>query len=178
MWHMLTGRHREITISFLPVGHKSLFQTGVLGCSNSDFVEQKSTILITSPVLLGHRLWLLFLNWMGTLDGQCFVLTYGWGDHFDEHNVKMTLKGINHFRFTSSSPGAVLVFVKKSSGENEKEINLLKDPSWWPTCSKVPDLIILPGLSLERQCYLYEKIREFCSDSKDLVCPKPPHPLK
>lgn len=34
------------------------------------------------------------------------------------------------------------------------------------------------GLSLERQCkerqwYLYDKIREFCSDStKDLVCPK------
>jgi len=34
------------------------------------------------------------------------------------------------------------------------------------------------GLSHERKIYLYEKIRQFCSDkNKDILCPKPPTSL-
>ena len=42
----------------------------------------------------------------------------------------------------------------------------------------MPPLVIPPGLPLERQWYLYNKIREFCPDeAKDIACPLPSQPL-
>ena len=38
----------------------------------------------------------------------------------------------------------------------------------------MPQIILLIGMSRERQVYLYEKIRPFCSsETADLTCPKP-----
>ena len=65
-----------------------------------------------------------------------------------------------HFRFSSDSPG--YVFVKSSSdATTERKICLLKDTSWLPGVSSLPEEIIPDGLSLTWQWYLYEKIREF-----------------
>ena len=46
----------------------------------------------------------------------------------------------------------------------ETTIILRKDPV------ELPELVVPPGLPLERQWYLYDKIREFCPDQcKDLA---------
>ena len=43
-----------------------------------------------------------------------------------------------------------------------------------PAKTAMPPVIPPPGLSYERQEYLYSEIREFCKEEvKDLVCPKP-----
>ena len=43
-----------------------------------------------------------------------------------------------------------------------------------PAKTAMPPVILPPGLSYERQEYLYNEIREFCKEEvKDLVCPKP-----
>ena len=66
------------------------------------------------------------------------------------------------------------VFVKTSSDDVERCIQLLMDPTWRPTASNLLPVIIPQGLSLKRQWYLCDKIREFCSgNTKDLMCPKP-----
>ena len=79
---------------------------------------------------------------------------------------------MHHFRFTSDHPG--VVFVKNADDMVERKINLLKNTSWKPTPANLPQQIILPGLSEERKVYLYQKIREYCSDDgKNIVCPKP-----
>ena len=81
-----------------------------------------------------------------------------------------------HFRFTHEEPG--VVYVKSSGCGAEKRITLLKDTLWQPSPSDLPSVIVPNGLSLERQWYLYTKIREFCPEAvKDLVCPKPAHEL-
>ena len=60
-------------------------------------------------------------------------------------------------------------------GGIERTITLFKDPSWTSTPGEL--VIVPPGLSLERQWYLHDKIREFCPDHcKDLVCPRPTEP--
>ena len=83
---------------------------------------------------------------------------------------------MQHFRFTRDHPG--YVFVKNSSDASETKIKVLKDMSWKPHKNCLPEEITAPGLSLERQWYLFQKIREFCPDEvKDLVCPKPSTPL-
>ena len=156
MWRVLTGLHREITISFLPVGHTKFAPDWCFGLLKQHFRQTKINSLDDIASAVDNSSVVNVAQLVGTLDGQCLVPTYNWSDHFDEQTVKTALKGIKknyHFRFTSTAPGAV--FVKKASGDNEKKINLLKDPSWRPTYNELPELIIPPGLSLERQWYVF-----------------------
>ena len=83
---------------------------------------------------------------------------------------------MQHFHFSHHFPGQVKV---KNDCENTvRTIDLCKEPSWRPTATELPDRIIPPGLSLERQWYLFEKVREYCPDHcKDLVCPRPTETL-
>lgn len=54
-----------------------------------------------------------------------------------------------------------------------REVNILNLDLY--VQDELPDLIPPPGLSRERQAYLYTEIRPFCdADKQDLVCPAPP----
>ena len=93
---------------------------------------------------------------VGTLDGRCYVPTYNWSDFFEQHTIKTALKGIKtfqHFCFEAKSPG--MVYVKCKSDDIEKEIKLAKDTTWSPSANDLQDIIVPPGLSLERQWYLF-----------------------
>ena len=174
MWRVLTGLHKEITISFLPVGHTKFAPDWCFGLFKQRYRRMKINTLDDIAAAVDTSSVVNVSQLVGTLDGQCLVPTYNWSDYLDEHTLKTALKGIkknHHFKFTSHSPGAV--FVKKASGGDEKAIQLLKDPTWKPSYHNLPDLVIPQGLSVERQWYLYEKIREYVTDGKDLVCPKP-----
>ena len=97
-----------------------------------------------------------------------------------EKVIKTALKGISQmhqFRFLANAPGCV--YVKNSSDDKERKINLLNDKSWKTSLADLLTIIIPLGLSFERKWYLYNKIREFCPDNtKDLVCPLLPEPLE
>ena len=181
MWRVLAGLHKEITISFLLVGHtkfspdwcfglfKQLYRKTKVGSIHDIAEVVKQSASVNHPQLIGEY------------DGTTHVKTYDWSSFFESYTIQTSLKGISkmhHFRFTSDHPGCV--FVKNSSDEKtETKITLLKDTSWKPHKNFLPEKITAPGLSLERQYYLYNKIREFCSDDvKDLVCPKPMTPLQ
>ena len=116
---------------------------------------------------------------IGEYDGTTHVKMYDWSSFFESHTIKSALKGISkmqHFRFTADHPG--YVFVKSSSDSLETKIKLLKDTTWKPDKHVLPEVITAPGLSVEQQWYLFNKIREFCPDEvKDLVCPQPATPL-
>ena len=178
MWRVLTGLHEEITISFLPVGHTKFAPDWCFGLFKQRFRRMKINNLEDIASAVDTSSLVNVPQLVGTLEGECLVPTYNWSEHFEEHTIKTALKGIKknrHYRFTSSSPGAV--FVKKGSGDEEEKINMLKNPSWRPSCHDHPNVVTPLGLSLQRQWYLHDKIREFCSNSKDLVCPKPEQTL-
>ena len=66
------------------------------------------------------------------------------------------------------------VKVKNDCDGSERTIDLCKEPSWCPMATELPDCIIPPGLFLECQWHLFDKIREYCPDHcEDLVCPRP-----
>jgi len=116
---------------------------------------------------------------VGSQVGISLVPMYNWSGFFEEYTIKTALKGItnmHHFQFSKSYPGKVKV--KNTLNDSERTINLLKtSTSWLPTSDDLPNELIPAGLSLERQWYLYEKIREYCpEDVQDLVCPKPSLP--
>ena len=118
---------------------------------------------------------------VGTQSGEVVVPTYNWSNYLGEHLLKIPLiTRQHHFQFLSTGE----VIIREYSESPETKLNLLKDSTWRPASTTLPPILLPSGLSSERQAYLYEKIREFCSaETRDLVCPHPinihqssPHP--
>ncbi len=87
------------------------------------------------------------------------------------------ISSLHHLAFSSAAPGKVVV--KVWCDAEEKILTLLAkcQENWHWDPKQLPQVIVPPGLSYERQIYLYDKIRDFVPDiSKDIVCP-PPHIL-
>jgi len=180
MWRVLAGLHKEITISFLLVGHTKFSPDWCFGLFKRLFkrtkcgsIEDIAKVVDNSAVCNTPQL-------VGESDGTVVVPTYDWASFFEEPMIQTSLKGItkmHHFRFTSSDPGCV--YVRDFSDQPERRISVLRNKSWHPSPHTLPNQIVPQGLSLERQWYLYQKIREFCPDAvKDLVCPLPATPME
>ena len=175
----MVGLNREINMSFLLVGHtkfspdwcfglfKRLYKRTRVSCLDDIADVATKSASVNHPQLVVHH------------DGTSIVPFYDWSNYFEEYTIKTALKGITqmqHFRFNAVFPGHV--FVKESNDGKERKIKLVKDATWKPSLTNLPDIIPPPGLTLERQWYLHHKIREFCSkNTKDIVCPLPLHPL-
>ena len=103
------------------------------------------------------------------------VPTYDWTSFLQPNFQKITgIKKLHHFRYSASSPGTV--FVKTQADAEESALDLLL-ADWQPSPSTLPQRIEPRGLSDERQWYLYERIRPFCSYAhRDTVCPEPSVP--
>ena len=158
MWRVLTGLHKEITLSFLLVGHTKFAPDWCFGLfvgSINDIAEVAERSAVVNHAQL-----------VGEYDDTIHVPMYNWSDFFEGHTIQTAMKGISqmhHFRFSADHPG--VVFVNNASDDlKERKINLLKSNTWRPTPTNVPERIIPTGLSLERQWYLYQKIRDFCPD--------------
>ena len=174
-WRVLAGLHDEITLSFLLVGHTKFAPHWGFGLAKQCYRKTNVSSLDDIANTISRSSFVNVPQLVGDLDDTVYVPSYDWSNFFEDHMIKTGLKGISqlhHFWFSATHPGTV--FVKTSSDDEEGSIQLLKDTTWKHTASQLPPVIVPNGLSLERQWYLFDKIREFCSDeSKDLVCPKP-----
>ena len=169
----MSGLHQEITLSFMIAGHtkfspdwcfglwkKRYRRTQVGGLSDLvDVVNQSSSVNHAQPT--------------SQQDGQIVVPTQDWQSYLSQVFTKLKgIKKLHHLRFCASSPG--MVFCKETADSDEISIDLLRSSSSPVTFSEQPETLIPSGLSLNRQWYLYQKIREFCPDKfKDITCPLP-----
>ena len=171
MWRVRVGLHKSITYSFLPVGHtkfgpdwcfgllKQKYQyTAVNSLDDIVKLTESSSVANTSQLV-------------GEQDGSVVVPFYNWQGFLSPHYNRLNgIKSYHHFKITAPSPGVVEARIESDS--NPKLFNLQKHGNW--NTASLPEQIIPPGLSNKRQWYLYDKIRQFCSEeSKDLVCPLP-----
>ena len=84
MLRVLTGLHREITISFLPVGHTKFAPDWCFGLFKQHFRQTKINSLDDITSAVDNSSVVNVAQLVGTLDGQCLVPTYNWSDYFDE----------------------------------------------------------------------------------------------
>ena len=178
MWRVLTKLHKEITISFLPVGHTKFFPDAGFGMLKRKFRLTTVGCLSDIATVVNQSAVMNYSQLVGDQSGNVIVPTYDWVTFFEDRTIKTALRGIksmSHFRFTSHKPGTVCVCTSSAAIRNdERKIDILNDSSWRPLSSDLPSLVHPEGLSLTRQWYLYNKIREFCpSEVQDLVCPLP-----
>ena len=91
-----------------------------------------------------------------------------------EHFMLTQSDFILKHRFSSEEPG--VVYASKHPTDRGERYVLLRTSDTYPP-GGVPEQTPPPGLDAKRQWYLYEKIREFCSDDgADATCPRPTVP--
>lgn len=177
LYRVMTGLHTEITLSFMIAGHtkfspdwcfgllKRLYRrTKIGGLSDFADVVNKSSVVNVAQLT-------------GTEDGEVIVPTHDWQSYFSNFFLKLKgIKKLHHLRFHTDSPG--IVYAKEASDSEESEICLLLNKDSIPAFNTPPERLESTGLSLQRQWYLYNKIREFCPDSfKNKTCPLPDSPV-
>ena len=176
MWRVLTGQHQQITLSFLPVGHTKFFPDAGFGMLKRKFRVTNVGCLNDIASVVQKSAAMNHAQLVGDQQGNVIVPSYDWVEFFQGKTIKNARKGIKkmaHFRFSSESPGCV--YIKNTTdAKSEQKIKLLKDISWQPQKSSLPNEIVPDGLSVKRQWYLYEKVREYCPEEhRDSVCPLP-----
>ncbi len=174
-WRVMTERHTDITLSFLVVGHtkftpdwcfglfKRLYRrTSIGSLKDMSQVVERSAVCNEAQLVVGD-------------DGEVIVPTYDWTDFFATKFKKLpAIKKLHHLRMMSSMPGDV--YVKERSDGQESQHSVLK-PGVIFDPNELPSVVHPAGLSLQRQWYLYDKIREFCPEpDRDVTCPLPSDP--
>lgn len=173
MWRVLTGLHHSITISFMIVGHTKFAPDGCFGLLKRSFwktyvssLADLENVICSSSVVNECQL-------VGSQSGEPIIPMREWATFLNSNFRRLVgIKKYQHFHFRKSSSGVVKL--KHHSEANVVDYRLVRDQDWKPKAAELPELIHPTGLSLERQQYLYDKIREFCrEDTRDEVCPKP-----
>lgn len=168
----MTGKHTNIILSFLVVGHTKFSPDWCFGLFKRKFRRTKVSSITDAAQCVIDSAECNSVQLVCTEDGRTLVPNYDWTDFFVPHMKKVQgIKKLHHFRFTSLEPG--VVYVKEHADTPERKIELLKQ-NWCPDLQALPVVIEPKGLSAKRQWYLYDSIRTFCpEDAKDVTCPLP-----
>lgn len=172
-WRVMAGLHTQITLSFLVVGHTKFSPDWCFGLFKRLYRRTKVGSLQAIAQVVDSSATCNVSQLVVESDGTVVVPTLNWTDLFAPYFRKFEgIKKYHHFRFDSSKPGVVVARIH--SDMPEEEVNLLKDETWLPDPTELPDQVFPKGLSPERQWYLFDKIRQFCpEEDQDVSCPKP-----
>lgn len=174
LWRCSQMKHKEITLNFLITGHTKFAPDWCFGLFKQLY-RRTSVSCLDDIVSVVNNSTLTNVNiaqLVGDESGKTFVPCFNWQSFLECYFKPMpSIKKFHHFRFSSSEFG--IVYAKQYSDSAEEHFNLCKNK-----CTTViagqPDIIPSPGLDIKRQWYLFNSIRDFCSEAhQDTVCPKP-----
>ena len=172
-WRVLTGLHQAVKLSFMLVGHTKFAPDWCFGLFKQKYRRTYISSLDDVANTVNSSADVNIAQLVGTQSGEPVVNTYNWNRFLGEHFRSVPhLKKFHHFSFSTQQPGVVTM--KEFSDSVGTSFMMLDDKSWCPTAESLLPIITPTGLTLARQWYLYQQIREFCRDgTEDLVCPKP-----
>ena len=175
MWRVLTGLHHTINLHFTITGHTKFSPDACFGLVKRKFRQADVSSLDDLARVVKESAACNICQLVGAQDGSTIVPSRDWAGFLSSHFRRLDgIKQYHHFRFERDHPG--VVFLKKTAVAEEERRVLLRG-AWIPSPSDKPPPVTPQGLSLERQKYLLERIREYCrDDTKDLVCPDPATP--
>ena len=168
----MTGLNRSANLSFMIVGHTKFMPDSCFGLLKQRFCRMHVQSLSDIATVVSESATVNRVKLVGNEAGDVMVPTYDWLSFFAPQFRKVAnIKQYHQLQFSSTTPGTVVC--KDYSDSEGTTISLLKNP-WSPLSTVLPPVIPPPGLSLEREWYLYEKIRPFCEPRyQDTTCPLP-----
>ena len=165
-WRVLTGKHTQIHLSFMEVGHTRCLVDGHFGLIKKSYRRMDCDAL-------EH---LVEATRRSTVHNIPQLFTWQWRNW--ESLVDPLFKPIpqirkyHHFRFDASNPGKV--YIKEHTNSTEREISIFKKGITAAKVqkAKLPSAIFPAGLTRERQEYLYKEVRPYVkSEYQDITCP-------
>ncbi|XP_076454400.1 uncharacterized protein LOC143289285 [Babylonia areolata] len=179
-WRVLMGKHSSIGLHFMPPGHtkfapdwcfgllKRAFRRAEVHCLQDlcDVVQDSTPVKHNrAQVVKGEA-----------QDARTQVDVFDWQQFSGHHFRKLPgIKKIGHFRFSSDRPGCMMY--RETLADQETVFPLVDEDKVATVLRELPNepaIIPPPGLSLERQNYLYKNIRSFVrEDAKDFLTPEP-----
>ena len=177
-WRVLTGKHNSITLTFMLSGHTKFAPDRHFGLIKKSYRRTRvetmgclQRVVETSSHIGANRAQLI-----RSLEGQQLVHFYDWSAFFHQYfSAIPRITSYHSFQFSCTNPGKVIIH-ESAAEPSEITIDILRQPI---PQGELPPLIIPKGLDIQRQWYLYNNIRQFCTSnlSKDLTCPKPTSPI-
>ena len=177
MYRVLSGKHKSITLSFMLVGHTKFSPDGYFGLIKKKYRRSKVYTydhlvdVINTSTNDKYNICQTYSDGQGKPSIQYRKWTSWLGKYFKKMPA---ITAYQHFYIDEKKPG--IVCVKEDSEAKNTEISLLKDETI-PFANKyqLPRSSSPKGLSVERQWYLYEKIRRHIPDGhdQDMTAPKP-----
>ena len=163
----MSGRHKEITLSFMLVGHTKFAPDWCFGLFKHKFRRTFVSSLEEVADVVNKSADVNVAQLVGTQAGEPIVPVYDWAFYFGGHF--RTVPQLKLYHHSNSQPGTVVL--KEFMDSVEKSYTLVVDDEW---STELPLVIKSSGLSLSRQWYLFAQISEYGRPgTEDLTCPKP-----
>lgn len=177
-WRILSNLHTSITVNFMIPGHTKFAPDWCFGLLKQKYRNTRISSLadLSSAVTASTVKGINIPQLVGTEDGTVIVQPYNWQNFLEPCFKSLpALKKIQHFRFSASHPGTV--FYRVRLDDPEQAFYLMQSSAIFPVAGDL-QRSDPPGLPLERQWYLHNKIREFVRpEAQDITCPLPKNPL-
>jgi hypothetical protein len=178
VYRILSNLHNKIEMSFLVVGHTKFSPDSHFGLlrkqyrNSSVYTYDQLANLIDQSIQSGcnhcHR--------YSKIDNEQTGIVYrNWSDWLNNYFKTIpSITSYHHFIIDHEDKGSIIL--KKDMESSEEKINIIKVPYDFASKRVYPEgCLIPPGLSEERQWYLYDQIRQYIpnEDDKDKTCPRP-----
>lgn len=178
-WRIANGLHDSFQLSFLPVGHTKFSPDLYFGLFKKRFRSSDSNnledILSVAASACQVSDTIMAVS-VGTESGEVKISSYDWSGFFKQFfpaPVKQLLS-YNHFVTDKENLGEIK-FKLGSQNPQYERVKIFKHEYIEELKKGFPTVVNPQGISIERQKYLYEKIRPFVQDdSKDVLCPNLP----
>lgn len=175
-WRCMVGLHDTISLNFLLVGHTKFAPDWCFGLFKQKFRRTPVSCLedicwaVRESTVRGVNIPQL----VGLESGESLVPSYDWQTFLSPSYCPLPgIKRFHHLHFTRQRPGVVLA--KEFQHSPEQEFELLRPDA--NVRQEVPCQQEKPGLDAKRQWYLFDQIRDFCTEeTKDITCPRPSVP--
>ena len=157
-WRCIVGLHRQITFSFMITGHTRCLVDGCFGLVKQKYRRSDSDTMDHLVRVVNESASCNYAQVYRASDGGSNWKWRNW-DLFLAKHFKGICK-LHHFRFSSTEPD--IVYVKESIHDTEVPMNILKGAvnvsEFSPT--SLPQELVPAGLTIDRQRYLFNSIRE------------------
>ena len=173
MWLVATGRYQSVQLSFMLAGHTKFAPDRHFGLikkayhrTRVDTISSIQRVVENSSICGANKAQLI----RGT-DGNVHVHYYDWSEFLKQYYKTIpSLTKYHNFIVRHDHPAKIIIKEHSQAAEESLIIGTRPVPK-----GVLPTQIHPKGLDAERQWYLYEKIRPFCSSvlAADITCPKP-----
>ncbi|XP_067939703.1 uncharacterized protein [Watersipora subatra] len=170
-WRVANGLHKEIELNFLVAGHTKFSCDYCFGLLKKKYRTNRVSSLSDIAEVVNGSARINHAQLVMDDHGNALVPIKDWSGFLHSKSKRISqIKSYHQFILSAERLGSVRVKKHANSLESE-DIQLMSPES---ARSGQPVIIPPPGLSVERQKYLFKEIREFCDESKrDIVCPAP-----